>query len=69
MAIGTVKWFNYKKRFGFIEPESGESDVFVHLTAIKESNINRLDEGQKVEYELEKGQNGKECAINLKLVG
>lgn len=69
MATGTVKWFNYKKRYGFIEPEQGEADIFVHISALREANINRLEEGQKIQYELEKGRNGKDCAINLKLVG
>lgn len=68
MALGIVKWFNYKKRYGFIEPENGEGDIFVHISALREANINRLDEGQKIEYELEKGHNGKDCAVQLKLV-
>jgi len=69
MASGTVKWFNYKKRFGFIEPEAGGADVFVHMSAIQEANIDRLDEGQKVEYDLEKADNGKDCAVNIKIAG
>jgi len=69
MATGTVKWFNYKKRFGFIEPEDGGADIFVHISAVKAANIDRLEEGQQVEYDLEKADNGKDCAADIKLVG
>lgn len=69
MATGTVKWFNYKKRFGFIAPEEGGPDIFVHISGFENPNGLRLDEGQRVEYEVEKGRNGKDCAVNLKLCG
>ena len=65
MSVGTVKWFNSTKGFGFIEPEDGGADVFVHITAVQASGINGLEEGQKVSYELEEGRNGKTNAVNL----
>ncbi len=68
MPIGTVKWFNGQKGFGFIAPEEGGDDAFVHITALQASGIAGLDEGQKVEYELVRGRNGKMAAQNLRLV-
>ena len=65
MSVGTVKWFNATKGFGFIEPEDGGADVFVHITAVQASGMNGLEEGQKVSYELEEGRNGKTNAVNL----
>ena len=65
MSVGTVKWFNSTKGFGFIEPEDGGADVFVHITAVQASGVNGLEEGQKVSYELEEGRNGKTNAVNL----
>ena len=65
MSVGTVKWFNSTKGFGFIEPEDGGADVFVHITAVQASGMNGLEEGQKVSYELEEGRNGKKNAVNL----
>ena len=67
MAIGTVKWFNTKKGYGFIAPEGGDKDVFVHISAIEKAGLNSLDEGQKVEYELAENK-GKESAVNLSVV-
>jgi len=64
MATGTVKWFNANKGFGFIEPESGGNDVFVHITAVEKSGLSGLDEGQKIQYEVEE-QKGKQSACNL----
>ena len=52
MTTGTVKWYNPKKRFGFIAPDDGEKDVFVHITAVKDSGLNVLNEGDKVSFEL-----------------
>ena len=66
MANGTVKWFNPTKGFGFIQPESGGQDVFVHITALERAGINQLNEGQKVSYELAT-EKGKTSAVNLKL--
>ncbi len=68
MTIGTVKWFNSAKGFGFIEPEDGSKDAFVHISAVERAGIHALNEGQKVEYELQPGRDGKSSAENLKLV-
>ena len=68
MTIGTVKWFNMAKGYGFIAPEDGSNDSFVHISALERAGISSLSEGQKVEYELQRGQNGKSSAENLKLV-
>ncbi len=68
MTIGTVKWFDSAKGFGFIEPEDGSKDAFVHISAVERAGIMSLNEGQKVEYELQPGRNGKSSAENLKLV-
>lgn len=68
MAIGTVKWFNAQKGYGFIQPESGSKDVFVHISAVERAGIGALNEGQKVSFDLEQSQQGKTSATNLKLV-
>lgn len=65
MATGTVKWFNPTKGYGFIQPENGGGDAFVHISAVERAGLQSLNEGQKVEYELEQGRNGKESATNL----
>lgn len=65
MATGTVKWFNPTKGFGFIEPSDGSSDAFVHISAVERAGLSTLREGQKVSYELQRGQNGKSSAENL----
>ena len=65
MATGTVKWFNPTKGFGFIEPEDGSKDVFVHISVVERAGLSSLGEGQKVSYELQTGQNGKSSAENL----
>ena len=65
MTIGTVKWFNAQKGFGFIQPDDGSKDVFVHISAVERSGLGRLNEGQKVSFDLERGQQGKTSAINL----
>jgi len=67
MATGTVKWFNPAKGFGFIEPENGDSDVFVHVSAVESSGIGTLTEGQRVSYDLV-SERGKTAAGNLKAV-
>lgn len=67
MATGTVKWFNASKGFGFIQPDSGESDVFVHISALERAGISQLNENQKVSYELVT-EKGKTSAAELKLV-
>ena len=68
MTIGTVKWFNSAKGYGFIEPEDGSKDAFVHISAVERAGISALNEGQKVEYELQPGRDGKSSAENLRLV-
>ena len=68
MAQGTVKWFNTQKGYGFINPDEGENDVFVHITAVQNSGLDGLNEGQKVTYELEEQRNGKMAAVGLGLV-
>lgn len=67
MATGTVKWFNTTKGYGFIQPEDGGKDVFVHISAVERSEMRSLNEGQRVSYELERDRrSGKESAVNLK---
>ncbi len=68
MAIGTVKWFNPVMGFGFIEPEDGSKDAFVHISAVERAGLTSLSEGQKVSYELQPGQNGKSSAENLSVI-
>ena len=65
MAKGTVKWFDATKGFGFIEPEDGSKDAFVHITAVERAGLSGLRDGQKVEFELIAGKNGKMAADNL----
>ena len=65
MANGTVKWFNSTKGFGFIQPEDGGKDVFVHISAVERAGLRGLNEGQKVQYELQ-SERGREAAVNLK---
>ena len=65
MATGTVKWFNPAKGFGFIEPDGGGEDAFVHISAVEQAGLSTLQEGQKVNFELQPGQNGKSSAENL----
>ena len=66
MTVGTVKWFNPTKGFGFIQPEDGSKDVFVHISAVERSGMGSLKEGQKVQFELAKGKDGKVSADSLK---
>ncbi len=68
MTIGTVKFFNESRGYGFIAPEDGSKDAFVHISAMERAGISSLSEGQKVEYELQPGRDGKSSAENLKLV-
>ena len=67
MPTGTVKWFNATKGFGFIAPAGGSKDVFVHISDVQRSGLNGLNEGDKVEFELQRGQQGKISAGNLRL--
>jgi CspA family cold shock protein len=66
MSNGTVKWFNAQKGYGFIQPDDGSKDVFVHISAVERSNLGSLNEGQKLSFDLEQGRQGKTSAINLK---
>ncbi|HEY5210069.1 MAG TPA: cold-shock protein [Stellaceae bacterium] len=66
MATGTVKWFNAQKGFGFIQPEDGSKDVFVHISAVERSGMAGLNEGQRVSFDVEPGRQGKVAAVNLK---
>ncbi len=67
MANGTVKWFNATKGFGFIQPESGGKDVFVHISAVERAGLTGLNDDQKVTYDLESGRDGRQSATNLAL--
>jgi CspA family cold shock protein len=68
MSVGTVKWFNSVKGYGFISPDDGSKDAFVHISAVERAGLPDLAEGQRVEYELQPGKNGKSSAENLVLV-
>jgi len=68
MPTGTVKWFNPTKGYGFIEPEDGSKDAFVHISAVERAGLDSLREGQKVSYELQPGRDGKSSAENLSIV-
>jgi len=68
MATGTVKWFNGTKGYGFIAPDNGGNDVFVHISAVEQAGLSGLNDNQKVTFELETGRNGKESATGLALV-
>ena len=68
MPNGTVKWFNTKKGFGFIEPEEGGKDVFVHISAVEASGLAGLEDNQKVTYELQEGRDGRQMAGDLEAV-
>lgn len=69
MATGTVKWFNGTKGYGFIAPDDGGKDVFVHISAVEQAGLQGLQDNQKVTYDLEEGRNGREAASNLSLNG
>jgi len=69
MTKGTVKWFNAAKGYGFIAPDDGGNDAFVHISAVERAGLDSLAEGQQVEYELQSGNNGKSSAENLSIVG
>lgn len=67
MANGTVKWFNGTKGFGFIAPEHGSKDIFVHISALERAGIHQLDDGQAVTFDVESGRDGRESATNIVL--
>ncbi len=68
MSIGTVKWFNATKGYGFITPDDGSNDVFVHISDVQRSGLQDVREGDKLEFDLQRGQQGKMSATNLKSV-
>jgi CspA family cold shock protein len=68
MANGTVKWFNSAKGFGFIAPEGGSKDVFVHISAVEQAGLTGLADDQKVTFDIEAGRDGRESAANIVLV-
>ena len=68
MATGTVKFFNTTKGFGFIQPDDGSKDVFVHISAVERSGLGTLSEKQKVSFDVEKGRDGRSSAVNLKAI-
>lgn len=68
MAAGTVKWFNSTKGYGFIQPDDGSRDVFLHISAVERAGLQTVAEGQKLSYELEQGQNGKTSAENIQVI-
>lgn len=66
MSSDTVKWFNGQKGYGFIQPDDGSKDVFVHISVVEQAGLRGLNEGQKVTYDVERGQQGKTSAVNLR---
>ena len=68
MANGTVKWFNSTKGFGFIQPDNGGTDVFVHISAVERAGLTGLKDNQKIAYELQSGRDGRASASDLKLL-
>jgi CspA family cold shock protein len=66
MAIGTVKWFNAQKGFGFIVPEAGGPDVFLHISAVERAGIGNPNEGQKISYDIERDRKGRVSAVNIR---
>jgi cold shock protein len=65
MSSGTIKWFNAQKGYGFSRPDDGSNDVFVHISAVEQAGLRGLNEGQKVNYDIQRGQQGKTSAVNL----
>ena len=65
MPIGTVKFFNAAKGYGFIQPDDGSSDAFVHISAVEQAGMSTLDQNQRLTYELEEGRGGRSSAVNL----
>ncbi|MBO6918322.1 MAG: cold-shock protein [Lentilitoribacter sp.] len=68
MATGTVKWFNATKGYGFIAPDEGGADVFVHISAVQAAGLTELQDNQKISYEIEEGRNGRSAAGSLQLL-
>lgn len=68
MAIGTVKWFNASKGFGFIQPENGDKDVFLHVSAVERAGLHAPEDGQKIEFDIESGRDGRMSAGNVSYI-
>ena len=68
MATGTVKWFNTTKGYGFIAPDDGGKDIFVHISAVERAGLKALNDNQKISYELQSGRDGRSSASDLKLL-
>jgi cold shock protein len=68
MSKGTLKWFNGQKGYGFIQPDDGSRDVYVHISVVERAGLSGLNEGQQVSYDIERGQQGKPAAVNLQAV-
>jgi cold shock protein len=66
MPVGTVKWFNVQKGYGFIQPQDGGKDVFVHISAVEQAGLSTLNENQQINFDIEQGRQGKTSAVNLK---
>ena len=67
MATGTVKWFNGTKGYGFVAPDSGDADIFIHISQVQQSGLNELQDNQKISFDAEEGRNGKNQATNIKI--
>jgi CspA family cold shock protein len=67
MPLGTVKWFNPVKGYGFIQPDGGAKDIFVHISAVERAGMQTLQEGQRLNFEVQKGRNGRDAAENLQV--